>query len=240
MSKISPPEPEQVPHRSRTASYAFQGQNRDGLFVLESPYERVLIFGVLLTKLATAPGSKRVAWAMVKSSPGYVYDKAHKAHPVSTATGERYRVRGIVKAVESLRPQPPLKPKKPELVITHQQPEGTELATNVAADVPSQAPKSVISPAAKKAKQPAHRPSKPERIHAEMLRVETLRSQGSDPTVRIAFAAHYVGESQATLYRKIKVGQFPQGIKREIGVFWHLSLLDAYKEGRWQPENIQP
>ncbi|QDL56686.1 hypothetical protein EXZ61_05520 [Rhodoferax aquaticus] len=55
-----------------------------------------------------------------------------------------------------------------------------------------------------------------------------------DPAVRIAFAAHYLGESESNLYRRRADGQFPKPIQRGKGAFWLMSDLDAFKAGTWK------
>ena len=55
-----------------------------------------------------------------------------------------------------------------------------------------------------------------------------LKASGFDPDVRMDFIAHYVGESRATLYRKMGL-EFPLATKRGRSSFWPLSAIDAYK-----------
>ena len=53
---------------------------------------------------------------------------------------------------------------------------------------------------------------------------------GFDPLVRMSFVTRYVGESRATLYRKMGK-EFPAAIKRGRSSFWPLSVIDKYKNG---------
>ncbi len=65
----------------------------------------------------------------------------------------------------------------------------------------------------------------------EMARVRALQSAGSEPSVGLRFMIIYLGESRASLQRKIGK-DFPKPTKRGGRNFWPLSQVDAYAAGK--------
>lgn len=63
----------------------------------------------------------------------------------------------------------------------------------------------------------------------ELAYAVAQRDKGLDPDVRLSFVCRYVGESIPTIYRKIKLDQFPAPVKRGRSSFWTLSSIDAYR-----------
>ena len=66
----------------------------------------------------------------------------------------------------------------------------------------------------------------------ELERIAAHRASGLDPDLRMEFIVDYLGESRATLYRKMGKS-FPMPIKRGKGSFWPMSQIDAYKAGTY-------
>jgi predicted DNA-binding transcriptional regulator AlpA len=71
----------------------------------------------------------------------------------------------------------------------------------------------------------------------ELEAVAALRAAAFDPDLRMWFITVYVGESAASLYRKMGI-TFPRPVKRDKGSFWPMSIIDAYKAG--MPLNPAP
>ena len=66
----------------------------------------------------------------------------------------------------------------------------------------------------------------------ELERIGLARAAGLDPDVRMEFIALFLNESRANIYRKLKLGQFPEPVKRGRGSFWPMSTIEAYKAGK--------
>lgn len=66
----------------------------------------------------------------------------------------------------------------------------------------------------------------------ELERVGLARAAGLDPDVRMEFISLFLNESRANIYRKLKLGQFPEPVKRGRGSFWPMSTIEAYKAGK--------
>lgn len=75
------------------------------------------------------------------------------------------------------------------------------------------------------------------RYQRELARVRMAHAAGQDPDVRMTFIVSYVGESRAGLYAKMSATpqKFPSPIKRGRSSFWPLSVIDAYRKGKWVP-----
>ena len=67
-------------------------------------------------------------------------------------------------------------------------------------------------------------------LSKQLQQLLALKRSGLDPDVRMSFISPFVGESPATLYRKMG-REFPAPVKRGRGSFWALSAIEAYKAG---------
>ena len=84
---------------------------------------------------------------------------------------------------------------------------------------------------------PAERRKRPLRARSanyavELERIGLARAAGLDPDVRMEFMPLFLNESRANIYRKLKLGQFPEPVKRGRGSFWPMSTIEAYKAGK--------
>ncbi|RYH70941.1 MAG: hypothetical protein EON54_00960 [Alcaligenaceae bacterium] len=68
-------------------------------------------------------------------------------------------------------------------------------------------------------------------FNKQMARVRVMRSAGTDPSVSLRFIVIYLGESRASLQRKIGA-ELAKPMKRGGRNFWPLSQVDEYSQGR--------
>lgn len=71
----------------------------------------------------------------------------------------------------------------------------------------------------------------------EVKRIGLIRAAGLDLDLRMSLIPRLVGESRSGLYAKMAMNppQFPLPAKRGRSSFWRLSVIDAYREGKWVP-----
>jgi predicted DNA-binding transcriptional regulator AlpA len=68
-------------------------------------------------------------------------------------------------------------------------------------------------------------------LKLEMQQIMAQRLAGIDPFVKLKNVCVLVKESKPTLYRKMKMSQFPLPIKRGRQSFWRLSQIEEYAVG---------
>jgi predicted DNA-binding transcriptional regulator AlpA len=231
MSTVQSKKPHAQSALEKHPKYKYLGLNESGRIRLKLEDETLLINGAVFVSTPPAPGHSKVVLVPVNSTPGYKRQPEHQKYLARTDTGETFRVIGTVEKVLSS-------------TVSSAKNNVDNPAEN-AAKAPDSRPEPVskhaasdsllASPKSKKS-QPvdAKKQAKLARLEKEFLRVKAQLLSGLDPAVRMAFAAHYLGESESNLYRKKAEGQFPQPIQRGKGIFWLLSDLDAFKNGTWK------
>ncbi len=234
MSTVQPKKPSSQSAPKKRPKYKYLGLNESGRIRLKVEDKTLLINGAVYASTAPAPGHTKVVLVTVNSTPGYKRAPEHKKYLAHTETGEAFRIIGTVE--RTLSPSAPIQKKGVRTILGSS---GNASASLPSAPAPlsNQALPATIPPAT----QPAH--SKPidakeqaklARLQKEFQRVNAQRASGIDPAVRMAFAAHYLGESESNLYRRRADGQFPKAIQRGKGTFWLMSDLDAFKAGTWK------
>ena len=68
----------------------------------------------------------------------------------------------------------------------------------------------------------------------ELQVISRARNMGLDPGLKLKQMCALLQESRSSVYRKIKMGIFPQQIKRGKGSFWLLSQIEEYSAGKWR------
>ena len=231
-SKITPVESSQP----KQPQYTYTGLNDSGRIRLTRDGKTLLINGAVYASTAPPAGNTKIVLVPLNATPGYKREPNHKKYLARTATGETFRVIGAIEQI--LMPAAPIEKKSIRTLVDNATaPENqkslrastTQLTTPVAVPPP---PQTKLTP--------AHlldtkKHAKLARLEKEFQRVIAQRASGIDPAVRMAFVAHYLGESESNLYRKKAEGQFPYSIQRGKGTFWLLSDLDAFKKGAWKP-----
>lgn len=216
--------------------YVYHGLDNVGRIRLSRQDQELRVVGAVYATSTPPPGVKtvKVALLQVNASPGYqrdpIKDKKYRVH---ATTGETFRVVGQAETVA-----PSIERIESTRIIAAAA-AGPEVALHP--ERKTDTTLQLVQPALSVALPPAATPRKKSApTEAEIRRVAEQRADGLDPSVRMAYAAYYVGESPANLYKKIEKNQFPPTTKRSGGSFWLLSLLNAYKEGRWKPALAQP
>jgi predicted DNA-binding transcriptional regulator AlpA len=221
------------PNPAKQPKYIYLGLNESGRIRLQLGDKTLLINGAVYAGTTPAAGHTKIVLVPVNATPGYQREPEHKKFLAQTATGETFRIIGTVEKTRS--------------PAAHIQKKSVRTILNSAANAPDSqllAPASLSKHTTSAPSKPA--PSKPidakkyaklARLQKEFQRVNAQRANGIDPTVRMAFAAHYLGESESNLYRRRAEGQFPKPIQRGKGTFWLMSDLDAFKAGTWITAN---
>jgi predicted DNA-binding transcriptional regulator AlpA len=214
--------------------YKYLGLNESGRIRLKLESKTLLINGAVYASNAPAPGHTKVVLVPVNSTPGYKRAQEHKKYLAHTDTGETFRIIGTVEKI--LGPSAPIQRKSVRTILGS--------AANAPVNSPRvpaptskyALPATVPLPAKPALSEPidAKKQAKLARLQKEFQRVNIQRASGIDPSVRMAFAAHYLGESESNLYRRRAEGQFPKPIQRGKGTFWLMSDLDAFKAGTWK------
>ena len=234
MSTVQSKKPAAQSALEKHPKYLYLGLNESGRIRLKLEGKTLLINGAVYAYTAPAPGHTKVVLVPVNSTPGYKRASEHKKYLVHTETGETFRVIGTVE--KTLTSSAPIQKKSVRTIL------------GSAANAPVNSPRAPAPPS--KLALPATVPSaaipaqskpidakkqaKLARLQKEFQRVNAQRASGIDPAVRMAFAAHYLGESESNLYRRRADGQFPKPIQRGKGTFWLMSDLDAFKAGTWK------
>jgi predicted DNA-binding transcriptional regulator AlpA len=211
VSKKSPTSPS----LSKPPPYIYAGLNETGRICLKRDSKTLLINGAVYASTNPVEGQTKVVLVPLNTTPGYQRDSQHKKYLARTATGETFRVIGTVEKVQVSAT--PIVKKSIRTIIHSSSDIGSQPAPTVSPTKPSIA--APIRPASqpKPAEQAApdtKKEAKLARLQKEFDRVTAQRAKGDDPTVRMAFAAYYLGESESNLYRRRAEGQFPQPIMR--------------------------
>jgi predicted DNA-binding transcriptional regulator AlpA len=223
-------------NRPKQQPYTYAGLNEAGRICLQRDSKTLLINGAVYASTTPAAGQTKVVLVTFNATPGYQRDPQHKKYLARTATGETFRVIGTVEKV--LTPATHIVKKSVRTIIHSSRDIGSQPASTVSSAKPSIA--APIQPASQpkpveQAAPDTKKQAKLARLQKEFQRVNAQRANGIDPAVRMAFAAHYLGESESNLHRRRAKGQFPQSIQRGKGMFWLMSDLDAFKAGTWKP-----
>lgn len=234
MSTLAPKNSPLQPTSAKQPKYIYLGLNESGRIRLQLGDKTVLIKGAVYASTAPAAGHTKIVLVPVNATPGYQREPEHKKLLARTRTGETFRIIGTV---EKTITTAPIQKKSVRTILstasnTPDNPHRAPVAP------PRHATSATVSVPAKPA-QPkpadAKKQAKLARLQKEFQRVTNQRASGLDPTVRMAFAAYYLGESESNLYRRRAEGQFPKPIQRGKGTFWRMSDLDAFKAGTWKP-----
>ena len=217
---------------ARLPKYSYTGLNESGRVCLKCGDKTLLINGAVYASTTPVAGRTKFVLVSVNATPGYQRKPEHKQFTAGTATGEIYRIIGTVE--RTLTPATLIQNKDVHSIFS-----SNANLSDDSAVASTSAPRDP-APALSKPEQPkpadTNRQSKLARLHKEFERVNAQRANGIDPAVRMAFAAHYLGESESNLYRRRNKGQFPKSIQRGKGTFWLMSVLDALKSGTWKPD----
>lgn len=237
MSTVQSNKPPSQSEPKKRLKYIYLGLNESGRIRLKLEDKTLLINGAVYASTAPAPGHTKVVLVTVNSTPGYKRAPEHKKYLAHTETGETFRIIGTVE--KTLTSAAPIQKKSVRTILgsTANAPVNSPRAPAPSSKLALPA---TISSAAKPAQSEpidAKKQAKLARLQKEFQRVNAQRASGIDPSVRMAFAAHYLGESESNLYRRRAEGSFPQPILRGKGAFWLMSVLDAFKAGGWKPNN---
>lgn len=77
-------------------------------------------------------------------------------------------------------------------------------------------------------------------LQADLEFIGAMRKAGLDPDLKIRHVCALLQESHASVYRKIKLGEFPAQIRRGKSSFWPLSQIELYKSGEWAATSLAP
>lgn len=223
------------PAPAKQPKYIYLGLNESGRIRLQLGDITVLIKGAVYASNAPAAGRTKIVLVPVNATPGYQREPAHKKFLARTSTGETFRIIGTVE--KTLTSTAPIQKKSVRTILTNTSNTPDNPHRAPAAPPTHATPATVPAPAKLAQSKPvdAKKQAKLARLQKEFQRVNAQRASGIDPAVRMAFAAHYLGESESNLYRRRADGQFPQPIQRGKGTFWLMSDLDAFKAGTWKP-----
>lgn len=217
---------------AKLPKYSYRGLNESGRVCLKCGDKTLLINGAVYASTTPVAGRTKFVLVSVNATPGYQRKPEHKQFTAETTTGEIYRIIGTVET--TLTPATLIQNKDVHSIFS-----SNANLSDDSAVASTSAPRDP-APALSKPEQPkpadTNRQSKLARLHKEFERVNAQRANGIDPAVRMAFAAHYLGESESNLYRRRNKGQFPKSVQRGRGTFWLMSVLDALKSGTWKPD----
>ena len=221
---------------AKLPKYSYRGLNESGRVCLKCGDKTLLINGAVYASTTPVAGRTKFVLVSVNATPGYQRKPEHKQFTAETTTGEIYRIIGTVET--TLTPATLIQNKDVHSIFSSNANLSDDSA--VASTSTSTSAPRHPAPALSKPEQPkpadTNRQSKLARLHKEFERVNAQRANGIDPAVRMAFAAHYLGESESNLYRRRNKGQFPKSVQRGRGTFWLMSVLDALKSGTWKPD----
>lgn len=231
--------PATAPSPSKQRPYFYAGLNGAGRICLERDGKTLVVNGAVYASTTPAAGQTKVVLVPLNSTPDYQRNPQHKKYLARTATGETFRVIGVVEEVRDA--VVPIKRKGIRTLVSVPA-KPLDIRPNRPASPPKHPVTTSVQPA--KAPRPAATLTADDKKKAKLARLEelfqrvmVLRDRGIDPDVRMAFVAYYLGESQANLYRRCAAGQFPTPIRRGRSTYWFLSQLDAFKAGTWKPTN---
>ncbi len=220
---------------AKQPNYIYLGLNESGRIRLQQGDKTLFINGAVYASTKPIVGRTKIALVPINATPGYKRQPEHKKHLVRTATGETLRVIGLVEKI--LTPAASLEKKSVRTILTSTSNAPNSLSSPSKPPINNAAPATVSASLKPAVSQPvdAKKAAKLVRLQKEFQRVAAQRTSGVDPTVRMAFVAYYLGESESNLYRRRADGQFPTPIQRGKGTFWRMSDLDAFKTGTWKP-----
>jgi predicted DNA-binding transcriptional regulator AlpA len=66
-----------------------------------------------------------------------------------------------------------------------------------------------------------------------LLQLLRRRAEGDDPVVDVEIASALTSRSRSTIYRLIKLGQFPSPVRLGRTACWKMSDLERYRSGDW-------
>jgi predicted DNA-binding transcriptional regulator AlpA len=234
MSIQSLDKPAAIPVPSKARVYDYTGLNESGLIRLQRSGQTLLVRGAVYARVSPTPEKAKTLLVKVNTTPGFERSPQDKSFLARSLTGEIFRIMGIVE--KTVKPVQGVEIKRvhtfvqrPSQMLDVQNKPLTKHEAHSTAQLP---------PQSKDSHQPlgdVKKEAKLARLNREFQRVNAQRASSIDPAVRMAFAAHYLGESESNLYRKKAEGQFPQAIQRGKGAFWLMSDLDAFKAGTWRP-----
>jgi predicted DNA-binding transcriptional regulator AlpA len=200
-------------------TYNYLGQDRKGLLRLRSDEEELLVSGTLHAVSAPkkpAAGKTKVVVVALKTSPSYTKAESDLRFDVVTNTGERLRVVGKVVSKSTM-----ISVTKKRVLVERPKAENTVAASEVAA----------------KKIRGGKKPSGNALLKNEIVRVNSLLNLGHDPEVRMKYVAHFSGQSEGNLYKKIKAGTFPAPhTKPGGGAHWKHSTLLEYQAQTAEPK----
>lgn len=209
---VSPRHLDVADHQSNTV----HGKNLDGRIRIKQNGANYLVTGTLeeLRSCVNVYGFECWSSRLIATTPGYqasiANDEGVIAHCLKT--GKTYHVKGLF---EKLKPKPN---------VTNC------LTEQVPAAIPLQ-PQIAISPDPVAVKVKVRDSRTQESFQRQYEAIAAQRAAGLDPDLRMSFIPAFLGESKASLYRKMGK-EFPQPIKRGKGSFWPMSQIEAYKAGQ--------
>ncbi len=220
---------------AKQPKYIYLGLNESGRVRLQLGDKTLLINGAVYASTKPVAGRTKIALVPINATLGYKRQPEHKKYLVRTATGETLRVIGIIEKIHT--PVVSLEKKSVRTILTSTSNAPNSLSSPSKPPVKHAAPDSVPVSLKQAVSKPVDtkKEAKLARLQKEFQRVAAQRTSGVDPTVRMAFVAYYLGESESNLYRRRADGQFPTSIQRGKGTFWRMSDLDAFKAGTWKP-----
>lgn len=206
----------------------YHGTNSDGRHRIMLNGERNVATAVLYeivsnNKLDAKAGSIR---RLVSTTPGYEKGAEGEVNFVAQCpeSKKRYRLIGWLKSC-SAKPTLPV-PMVPVALVEPATPTATTREVGKTISKATASEGKVLKKNRSRAVHEHHACAR------ELERIAAHRAAGLDPDLRMEFIVDYLGESRATLYRKMGKS-FPMPIKRGKGSFWPMSQIDAYKAGTY-------
>lgn len=192
------------------------GQSSNGCIRVKHQGQNYLVTGTLAERRPRTDGTGKQKWSrrLIASTPGYqesgCSDKSVVAY--CPKTGKSYRVTGLF---QKLNPKP---------IVTNCHSEDASASIECQSQIEkSESPLVVKVDGSIQRTQAA--------FQRELEVIAAQRAAGLDPDLRMSFIPAFLGESKASLYRKMGK-EFPQPIKRGKGSFWPMSQIEAYKAGQ--------
>jgi predicted DNA-binding transcriptional regulator AlpA len=195
--------------------HTYYGKNSNGRFRVEHEGQRALVDGTLYRlRESTEKGKKRWLRKLVSTTPGYCHDvRDYSFLAKGGISGQRFRITGKMDFFPSKS--------------VYEQGNALEVVESFFNGTLQVPPLQIDQPIVERRNASIQTHKQELELIAEQI------AAGFDPTVRILFVSKYLGESRATLYRKMGKS-FPMPIKRGKGSFWSMSQIDAYKVGSIQ------
>lgn len=209
--QVSPRHPDVATNNINT----LHGQSSDRRIRIKQNGANCLVTGTLSELRSRLDENKQHKWSrrLIATTPGYEASSANDKSVIAHCpkTGKSYRVTGLFKEL------------KPKPIVSNSLPLPVQAATP-----PKSQFDKLLHPIEVKVK--AHDLRLRQQFQRDYEVIAAQRAAGLDPDLRMSFIPAYVGESKASLYRKMGK-EFPSPTKRGKSSFWPMSKIEAYKAG---------